>query len=430
MAGFIYIFSNPAYGTRLKIGKSAKDPEEDRLSELYTTSAPEPFVCEYWAFVDRYDEIERRVHIALSAYRVNPQREFFDVGIVEAIEAIKLAVASLKPEVPSRTPPQIHFEKPLHEWREAVRRAEEERAARLAEERRHEEEERQRAAEERRKLEEAARLAEQRKAEQLAQELKKREEERLQREEATRIAEQREAEQLAEALKKKEEERLRRQEAIKLAERQEAERLAEERRLKEEERRLLEEQKVREARYVECLQIWKKQEKRLRRSLDLEIRRNDRIWRGMIKQLGLAYGGFSYPIADKKILEKAEFEKGLRAAAVPQISGFSSCFAEINSAADSDEDSRAMFLSVFAIELQQCIREALAEHFFNTTLFEKVPYWAEVRNETAFGPAVWRPNKHGSIRQGEFIPISNIGSNVVQGKTEIDEFFSVLRQQI
>ena len=50
--GFIYVMSNPSFvDGQIKIGKSSKDPSI-RKAELDTTSLPEPFEIEYFAFVD------------------------------------------------------------------------------------------------------------------------------------------------------------------------------------------------------------------------------------------------------------------------------------------------------------------------------------------------------------------------------------------
>ena len=291
-------------------------------------------------------------------------------------------------------------------------------------------EQRRREEEERQRLEEERRIEEQKRVERLAQEARKREEDRRReeeeikrREEERRVEEQRKAELLAEQVRKREEEARR-------AEKEAAERLAEEHRRNEEERRIVEENQRRAALYAVCLSQWKANIRKFRRLIDAEIKRNNRVWLSMLKQLGLAYGDFSYSVVDKRLAEKADFERMLRAAVLPQISGFSSSFAEIFSAIDSGEDSRNVFLSAFAVALQQFAREVLAQHFFSTSFFQSVPYWAEVRSDAAFGPAVWRPNEHGHIRLGEFTHTSDPGADVVHGRKEINEFFSALRQRI
>jgi hypothetical protein len=90
MAGFIYIMSNAAFASGLiKIGKSSKDPEDYRKNELETTGVPEPFVVEYYAFVDEYDKIESELHSQLDSVRPNNNREFFNFSIPETINLIR-----------------------------------------------------------------------------------------------------------------------------------------------------------------------------------------------------------------------------------------------------------------------------------------------------------------------------------------------------
>lgn len=90
MAGFIYIMSNPAFlDGRLKIGISDRDPNLFRRVELETTGVPEAFRVEYYAFVDDPRSIEQVVHKKLDNNRPNKAREFFIIGIQEAVEIIR-----------------------------------------------------------------------------------------------------------------------------------------------------------------------------------------------------------------------------------------------------------------------------------------------------------------------------------------------------
>ncbi len=89
MPGFIYIFSNPLY-SRIKIGKSKRVPTEGRLSELSGgTETPEPFECEYYAFVGDEDGLERAIHRLFDNKRPNKYREYFDMSVTEAINGIR-----------------------------------------------------------------------------------------------------------------------------------------------------------------------------------------------------------------------------------------------------------------------------------------------------------------------------------------------------
>ena len=90
MAGFVYIMSNPLFPSRVKIGLSTKDPTIDRTNQLSKeTGVPEPFKCEYYAFVGDERGLEQRVHKELDKKRPNKQKEFFEVTVPLAISTIR-----------------------------------------------------------------------------------------------------------------------------------------------------------------------------------------------------------------------------------------------------------------------------------------------------------------------------------------------------
>ena len=90
MAGFVYIMSNPSFTDGpIKIGKSDRDPEEFRKSELNSTGVPEPFKVEYSAYVQNHHELELTLHQHFAAQRPNKNREFFTCSIMDAISAIQ-----------------------------------------------------------------------------------------------------------------------------------------------------------------------------------------------------------------------------------------------------------------------------------------------------------------------------------------------------
>jgi hypothetical protein len=118
--GWIYILSNPSL-KYLKVGQSSKDPQ-GRASELsQATGVPTPFEIEYSALVDEYQRVERDVHLLLAKNRINPQREFFDCSVREAVEAIKKSVQKIyyedisNPSAISPRPLPIHAAKPATE---------------------------------------------------------------------------------------------------------------------------------------------------------------------------------------------------------------------------------------------------------------------------------------------------------------------------
>jgi hypothetical protein len=95
IAGFVYIMSNPSMRGLLKIGSSSKDPTKHRAKELNTTGVPDPFKCEYYAFVDNFVNFEKAVHRDLSAQRYRANREFFRITVGPAIESFRLVSARM-----------------------------------------------------------------------------------------------------------------------------------------------------------------------------------------------------------------------------------------------------------------------------------------------------------------------------------------------
>ena len=90
MAGFVYVMSNPGFDGRVKIGKSSKDPTADRVGELNNTSSvPEPFKVEYYCYVEKFDQLETKVHRLLDDRRPNKRREFFKIELWDAVDTIK-----------------------------------------------------------------------------------------------------------------------------------------------------------------------------------------------------------------------------------------------------------------------------------------------------------------------------------------------------
>jgi len=86
----VYIMSNISIPGLLKIGFTSK-PVEERCKELSkATGVPTPFKVEYiFRLYGRGEELEREVHRYLEHKRNSSRREFFDVSLKEAIEAIK-----------------------------------------------------------------------------------------------------------------------------------------------------------------------------------------------------------------------------------------------------------------------------------------------------------------------------------------------------
>ena len=87
--GWVYIMSSPSI-IPLKIGYSSKDPSSDRVQELSAaTGVPEPFEVRYKALVVDAEQTESKLHESLAGSRTSPNREFFNVGVEEAIRCIR-----------------------------------------------------------------------------------------------------------------------------------------------------------------------------------------------------------------------------------------------------------------------------------------------------------------------------------------------------
>ena len=85
--GYIYVLSNPSMKGILKIGFTLRDVH-NRVHELNNTNLPTPFVIEKIYGTFNPQKIEKAIHELLLKYRVNNSREFFRIGLSEAIELI------------------------------------------------------------------------------------------------------------------------------------------------------------------------------------------------------------------------------------------------------------------------------------------------------------------------------------------------------
>jgi hypothetical protein len=85
----VYVMSNQSIPGLLKIGYTGK-PVEDRCKELSkATGVPTPFKVEYiFRLHGRGEKLEREIHCYLEHKRNSSRREFFDVTLKEAIDAI------------------------------------------------------------------------------------------------------------------------------------------------------------------------------------------------------------------------------------------------------------------------------------------------------------------------------------------------------
>lgn len=89
--GVVYVLTNSMMPGIVKIGMTLKTDVKLRMKELYGTGVPLPFKCEFACSIDadRCKELEHALHLAFGPYRVNPNREFFQIEPYQAVELLK-----------------------------------------------------------------------------------------------------------------------------------------------------------------------------------------------------------------------------------------------------------------------------------------------------------------------------------------------------
>ena len=86
---FIYVLSNPSFPGLLKIGYTRKDIGI-RIKDLSkATGVPTPFKLEYMFRCNNGLELESEIHKHLKEFIPNNYREFFEITLLQAIEAVK-----------------------------------------------------------------------------------------------------------------------------------------------------------------------------------------------------------------------------------------------------------------------------------------------------------------------------------------------------
>lgn len=89
--GFVYVLSNPAMPGLVKVGSTDRTANI-RADELYTTGVPSPYKVEFRAITSNPKDAEKEAHRLLDAHRPTPKREFFEVSLEEAINAVREAL--------------------------------------------------------------------------------------------------------------------------------------------------------------------------------------------------------------------------------------------------------------------------------------------------------------------------------------------------
>ena len=87
---WVYVLSNPVQPGVYKIGYTKLTPDERAKQISNATGVALPYEVA-WAFACfNAEQLEGAVHHALAEYRVNTQREFFQIDLDKAISSIKL----------------------------------------------------------------------------------------------------------------------------------------------------------------------------------------------------------------------------------------------------------------------------------------------------------------------------------------------------
>jgi hypothetical protein len=86
-AGFVYIMINPAMRGLVKIGLTERTSKE-RAKDLRGTGVPDDFIVIYDELVTDCNFVERRLHARFDDYRYQPNREFFQIPIREAVRGL------------------------------------------------------------------------------------------------------------------------------------------------------------------------------------------------------------------------------------------------------------------------------------------------------------------------------------------------------
>tara|TARA_B100000780_G_C21071061_1_gene430984 strand:+ start:40 stop:510 length:471 start_codon:yes stop_codon:yes gene_type:complete len=87
---WVYVLSNELQPGILKIGYTKLTPDERAKQISNATGVALPYEVAWALRCFNAEELEGAVHHALSKYRVNSQREFFQIGLEEAKETINL----------------------------------------------------------------------------------------------------------------------------------------------------------------------------------------------------------------------------------------------------------------------------------------------------------------------------------------------------
>ena len=110
---YVYIMSNPSFQDDMfKIGWTREHPSI-RAKHLHTSGIPTPFVVEYVIRTKDGSKVERKIHEQLEPFRVNSNREFFQISKYDLMEILTNDLNYELMRI-SDIPPPPHANKKLH----------------------------------------------------------------------------------------------------------------------------------------------------------------------------------------------------------------------------------------------------------------------------------------------------------------------------
>jgi hypothetical protein len=109
MEGWLYVMSNEGLKLGLiKIGRT--NDLRQHMQDLYGKGVASPYRVAYKGLVDDYEEVEAKVHAALEDYRINPERDFFECSIANAILTIQESAHIMSEEINFKDESQFELE--------------------------------------------------------------------------------------------------------------------------------------------------------------------------------------------------------------------------------------------------------------------------------------------------------------------------------
>lgn len=101
---WVYVLANPIYsGGVLKIGFTSSTPQLRKQNIDNSTGVPLPFTVEYAKQCVNGRQLEQAVHRYFDKERINPNKEFFQVSLQQAIQVIDSIHSQLESQYNTQT---------------------------------------------------------------------------------------------------------------------------------------------------------------------------------------------------------------------------------------------------------------------------------------------------------------------------------------